>query len=192
MDEKTLLNKIALGDEHAFRIVFDNYRPKIYGYALKIIKSNEQAEEILHDVFLTLWQHENPTEIIHLEAYLKVVARNAALQVLRRGRLEMKIGSLLQSEWEEAHNQTEETILFNDSNLIVSRAIELLPPQQKEVYKLCRLEGLKYAQAAERLSLSPLTVKTHMLLALRFLRSYVSQHSDMVLLILWLLFCYPY
>ncbi|GAA4780478.1 RNA polymerase sigma-70 factor [Olivibacter ginsenosidimutans] len=190
MDEKALLIRIASGDEQAFRIIFDRYRIPIYRYALKIVKSEQVAEEIVHDVFLTLWQHENPSAIEAVEAYIKVVARNAALQVLRRGQLEQRVGNQLKTTWEETHNQTEEAILFNESTILLRQAIALLPPQQRQVYLLCREEGLKYAQAAERLSLSPLTVKTHMLHALRFLRNYLSQHSDLVLLLS--LFLYRY
>ncbi|TZF82817.1 RNA polymerase sigma-70 factor [Pedobacter sp. BS3] len=183
MNETILLNNISLGDEYAFRVIFDKYRTRVYSYALKIIKSGEQAEEILHDVFLKLWQHENPAGIENLEAWLRVVVRNTTLKVLRRNRLEMKADDVLAYHWEESHNQTEDIIFLHDSAFILNQAIELLPPQQKQVYKLCRIEGLKYAQAAERLSLSPLTVKTHMQHALRFLRSYVTKHSDVVLFI---------
>lgn len=185
MDENILLYRISLGDEYAFRAVFDRYRSRVYSYALKIIKSNERAEEILHDVFLKIWQHESPTGIENLEAYLKVVTRNTTLKALRRIRLELHATYVWKYAAEAARNETEEVVLFNDAAVILNQAIELLPPQQKQVYKLCRLEGLKYAQVAERLSLSPLTVKTHMQHALRFLRSYyVNKHGDTLILLI--------
>lgn len=178
--EKILLNKISNGDKEAFHIIFNSYRQKVYSYALKIIKCKATAEDIVHDVFLKIWTHKNLNEINHLESYLKIVSRNTTLKVLRRQSLEVHTSNELSRSWQETHNETEEIIILNDFSKILNQAIDSLPNQQRLVYNLCREEGLKYAEAAERLSLSPLTVKTHMQLALRFLKNYLSKHSDVV------------
>jgi RNA polymerase sigma-70 factor (family 1) len=184
--EQLLLNRIAVGDELAFRLVFDKHRKRIYSYTLIIVKNTAIAEDILHDVFLNIWQHKNPAEIENLVVYLKVAARNKAFKILRRQQLEIKTNYELMNNWQEGHNETEESILYKDASYIINKAIELLPPQQKMVYTLCRKEDLKYNQVAERLSLSPLTVKTHMQHALRFLRTYVSKNSDVTLFVILL------
>jgi RNA polymerase sigma-70 factor (family 1) len=185
-EEHSLLGKISLGDEASFRFLFDKHRKFIYSYALKIVKSEIYAEEILHDVFMKIWQHENLAEIENLEFYLRTITKNITFNVLRRIRLELRVNHELSHSWEETHNDTEETIMGNEAMQLLNQGIELLPPQQKLVYTLCREEGLKYAQVAEKLSLSPLTVKTHMQQALRFLRNYVSKHSDLTMLLIFL------
>lgn len=184
IEESLLLEKISLGDEVSFRIVFDKYRKQIYTYALKIVKSESNAEEILHDVFIKVWEHKNPAEIENLEFYLKTLTKHITLNVLRRAKLEIRVSNELSHNWAEIHNDTENTISANDAAKILHKGINLLPPQQKLVYMLCREEGLKYAQVAERLSLSPLTVKTHMQQALRFLRNYITKHSDISMFII--------
>ena len=180
-DERLLLSKISLGDESAFRIMFNRYREKVYHFSFKIIRSDILAEEILHDVFLKIWLHQNLTEIENLEAYLRVITRNTTLKVLRRLKLETLINLQRSYSWEEAHNDTEESILLNESAQILNNAVARLSPQQKLVYALCKEEGLKYAQVAERLSISPFTVKNHMQHILRSLRSYMSKHSGIAL-----------
>jgi len=185
-EEKSLLARITLGDETSFRIVFDRHRKHIYSYALKIVKSEIFAEEILHDVFMKIWHHENAAEIDHLEHYLKTITRNITFNVLRRIKLEVRVNHELSYSWAETHNETEEAIIGNEASKLLNEGIDLLPPQQKLVYILCRDEGLKYAQVAERLSISPLTVKTHMQQALRFLRNYVSKHSDLSMFVILL------
>lgn len=180
-DEQQLLYELSLGNENSFRILFDLHRKRVFTCALKIIKSNTYAEEILHDVFLKIWQHKNPADINDLGAYLRIVTRNACLKMLHKHKMEIKANQALISSWTEEHNETEEEILLNDSNNILKEGISLLPQQQRKVYLLCRDEGLKYAQVAERLSLSPLTVKTHMQQALRFLRNYVTKHNDIAM-----------
>lgn len=185
-EEQSLLEKITQGDEVSFRILFDQHRKYIYSYALKILKSEIYAEEILHDVFMKIWQHENLEAIENLEAYLKTLTKNITFNVLRRIKLELRVNHELSHTWQETHNDTEETIIGNEAVQLLNQGIQLLPPQQKLVYTLCREEGLKYAQVAEKLSLSPLTVKTHMQQALRFLRNYVSKHSDVTMLVIFL------
>ncbi|MGI4021555.1 MAG: RNA polymerase sigma factor [Janthinobacterium lividum] len=182
--EKLLLSKISLGDELAFRILFKQHRKWVYSYVVKIIKSDVLAEEILHDVFLKIWQHPNLGEIENIESYLKIITRNATLSRLRRTNLEIMVNNQLNKNWEEAHNETEEIILLNDSVKVLNQAIEQLTPQQKLVYNLCKHEGLKYAQVAEQLAISPLTVKTHMQHTLRFLRNYLKKYNDLTLLII--------
>lgn len=183
-NEKVLLSRIEAGDEYAFRVLYDRYRMKLYSYALKIIKSEILAEDILHEVFLKIWQHEKISDIDNIEAYLKVITRNHTLKALRRHQLEIHAGYVLGKTWQEAHNETEESVLLNDSKNILKQGIEMLPPQQKLVYNLCREEGLKYEEAARHLSISPLTVKTHMQHALRFLRGYLSKYTDVSLLLI--------
>lgn len=187
-DEKLLLSKISAGDELAFRVLFDLYRSRIYTYALKIAKSVPHAEEILHDVFLKIWLHKNVQEIENLEQYLKTITRNLALNMLRRQQLEVSANLQMGADWEEGHIDTENNIALNDSARVLSQAVAQLTPQQKIVYQLCKQEGLKYAQVAEQLSISPLTVKTHMQQILRTLRAYLKRYDAMIVyfLLLWI------
>ena len=181
---KTFLRSNSRDNEQEFRELFNSYRVKVYGYALKILKSETEAEDVLQDVFLKLWLHENIGEIENFEGYIKVMTRNHVFKVLRRQNLECATQNLLKAEWTESHNETEESLLLNDSQLILKEAIEQLPPKQKLVYNLCKIQGLKYEAAAKVLSISPLTVKTHMQHSLRFLRNYLTKHTDIAIMLL--------
>lgn len=181
-DDRILLEKISAGDEQAFRVLFDLHRKKIYSYALKIVKCEIQAEDILQDVFLKIWQHQDLTVIEDFDAYLKVMTRNHVFKILRRRQLEIQTNNGL--NWTEAHNETEESLLLNDTMHLLKQGVSQLPPQQKLVYNLCREQGLKYEAAAKLLAISPLTVKTHMQHSLRFLRKYLSKYTDIAKL--WL------
>jgi RNA polymerase sigma-70 factor (family 1) len=184
--EKLLLNKISLGDEQAFRILFDQHRKRVYTYALKIVKSDSYAEEILHDVFMKIWQHKSISEIENLKLFLRTITKNTTFKVLRRIKLEMRTNDEWGHNWEEVHNETEEAILLKDTAEILNEGINMLSPQQKLVYMLCKEEGLKYADVALRLSISTETVKSHMKQAFKFLRTYMSKHNDLSMLIICL------
>lgn len=184
-DEQYLLTQIAEGDQYAFRQVYDHYHRKVYTFALKYVKSESQAEEIVQEVFMRFWQMgARITEIKHLENYLLTIARNRSMDIMYRRQMELKADLLRSIDWEDSHNDTEELILLNDTRKVLLDAIDLLPPQQKKVYQLCHQKGLKYEQAARELELSPQTVQRHMKLALRFLRNYLREHTDVAALMI--------
>jgi len=185
IDEKELLKKISKRDEGAFKIIYDIYKKKVYSVALKILKSDDLAEDALHEVFLKVWKYsDNIDQINNIDSYLRIATTNQALKILRKQKNQLKFNLACSNNWTEIQHETEEAIFFKDTEKILLEAVEKLPPQQKSVFLLCKEEGLKYAEVAERLSLSRLTVKTHMQHALRFLRSYLHSHTDITILIL--------
>lgn len=185
IDEKELLQLVSTGNAKAFSQLFHLYSPKVYAYALKIVKSENLAEEIVQEVFVKIWNLESQlVEVENLDAYLRVITRNHTLKMLRRIALEIKTSKMMAVDYEDSHNGTEDYVIFKESFQILNQGIEKLPQQQKLVYQLCHQEGLKYEEAAERLSLSKLTVKTHMQHALRFLRNYISTHTDIATLVI--------
>lgn len=175
MDEQLLLKNISLGDEKAFQIIFDRYSNRVYVYALKLLKSEEVAEEIVHDVFLKLWKQPVAATIDNVEAYLKVAARNMVFNAMRKERLVARVSQHIKRHSPGNSNITEEMIQYQDTVTVFQEAVKALPPQQRQVYLLCRSKGMQYVQAARVLSISPLTVKTHMQKALRFLRGFIKR-----------------
>ena len=186
-NEQELLAKIAMKDQHAFKIIFEQYRKLVYVSALKLLRDEHQAEEIVQEVFMKLWlMGEELTKIRHLESYLTTIIRNRSLNVLRRVALVTKADKNLTLKWEEEHNETEERIMLNDYHRILKEGVEQLSPKQREVYQLCYDQGFKYQQAAEELGISMLTVKTHMQLALRSLRKHVQANGDFAVFLILL------
>lgn len=185
VNERELLIQVAEGNERAFEHIYHAYAKKVYAFALKTLRSNLLAEEVVQEVMLKIWRMGNELKRInHLESYIRTTARNISLNVLRRQEVVNRADQRLRNIWEEEHNETEELVILNDTKKVLEDAIALLPPQQREVYKLCHQQGLKYEEAAQRLKLSPATVATHMKLALRFLRTYIQNNTDLAVLII--------
>ncbi|SMD17030.1 RNA polymerase sigma factor [Pedobacter nyackensis] len=183
--ECTLLAKVADGDHQAFRNIYQKYYNKVYTFSIRILHSQLLAEEVVQESMLKLWlMGPGVININNLDSYLKRIARNCAIDLLKRKELELKTDGKLGNTWEESHNETEEQILLNDVRKILNDGVSLLPQQQKLVYQLCHLEGLKYEEAANRLNLSVLTVQSYMKLALRFLRNYIKAHTDITVLLI--------
>ena len=179
--DQELIILLKKGNQIAFRLIYDEYRAKIYSVSLKMVGYPELAEEIVQEVMLKLWQvAQKLTDDTTIDAYLKTLTRNRSYNVLRRMAVEARANKERAVDYDEYHNDTEEQIILSDTRRVLHDGIDLLPLQQKIVYQLCHKEGLKYEEAAQRLNLSPFTVATHMKLALRFLRKYISRNTDVL------------
>jgi RNA polymerase sigma-70 factor (ECF subfamily) len=182
IDDSSLLLKIADGNHKAFSTLFYQYRNKIYSYALKICQSEFLAEEIVQDVFLKIWtDRANITHIANIGAYLMVMARNQSLQVLKRIALEAQSNHIRNIDWSETGSPTEDYIDYKETRLVLEQAMSRLPSQQKLVYHMCHLEGMKQHEVASQLSISKLTVKAHLRQAVKTVREVVLANTNLML-----------
>lgn len=179
-NESELLAQIAQGDQRALKKIYDHYHENVYAFSLWYLKSEPDAEEVVQETFLKLWlKGSSAIEINNLQKYLRTIAGNKSLDMLRYQARRLKTVVYTEDEDREpGHNETEESILFNDVRQILQEGIAQLPDQQKLIYQLCNEQGLKNDEVALQLNLSPHTVRTHMKLALKFLRIYISKHTD--------------
>jgi RNA polymerase sigma-70 factor (family 1) len=189
-EESELLRKVTQGDEYAFNIIYQHYKGLVYSRALYLLRSDLLAEEVLQDVMLKLWKNTAKlNQDTNLAAYLSTLTRNRSFTLLKKEALDAKIDMELGKGWTEQDTTTEDEILLADTKKILSDGIALLPPQQKLVYELCHMEGLKYEEAAQKMNISTETVKSYMKISLRFLREYLKTHTDVAaLLIIFKLF----
>jgi len=180
-NEKELLLLISKSDEQAFTRVFDFYRNKIYGLALKLTHSTTVAEEIVEDVFLKIWlRRATLNEIENFSAYLFVVARNETYKILKQIAKNYKIVLLSENNESLVHNNSEDHLIGKELTSLLQKAIERLPHQQKQVYKLMKEEDLKRGEVAELLQLQPETVKFHLAQAMKNIRTYCMLHLNTI------------
>ena len=185
INENELLAELARGDQHALRKIYEHYHKNVYAFALWYLKSEPEAEEVVQETFLKLWLMGYAiTEIRNLQQYLKTIAGNKSLDMLRfRARRISTVSIYGDNLAEPGHRETEEGILLNDLQQTLRKGISQLPEQQKLIYQLCKEQGLKNDDVARQLNLSPHTVRTHMKLALKFLRAYMITRTGKATLI---------
>jgi RNA polymerase sigma-70 factor (family 1) len=181
-NEQELIRLIAQGDESAFAQLFDHYRNKIYTVALKLTHSTTVAEEIVEDVFLKIWLRRSClNEIINFRAYLYTMARNETYKILKQIAKNYNIVLLSESNESVVHNNAEDYLVDKEFTSLLQKAIDRLPHQQKQVYKLMKEEDLKRGEVAELLHLQPETVKFHLAQAMKNIRTYCMLHLNMVI-----------
>lgn len=176
-NESEILNLISEGDELAFRKIYNHYSSRLYNYTFRITEDEELSEEIVMDAFLKVWVNRHGLdEIIHFDAYLYTLVRNRAFNAIKRKAQETVIINKLSLNNSEYQDITEETVIYNEYQHILSRAVDQLPPQQRIVFSMSRDEGMKYEEIANHLNLSKNTVKAHLKKALSTLRLVVSNY----------------
>lgn len=183
--DTNLLQQVAAGNETAFRRLFNAYRKKIYAYALHVTENESAADEIVQDVFLKVWLHRQtlPT-LINFNAWIYTIARNHifdALKALARERNTRKELSLVM---EVSANNVDQLLLNKEYAHLLEEALNRLSPQQRLIFNLSRHAGNRHADIAGQLNISRHTVKTHLVHALRTIRSYFKLHSDHILFLI--------
>lgn len=166
-----IIARVADGDQVAFRKVFDDYRSKVFTYAIRYLKSKAQAEEIVQNVFLKIWlKRDGLIEIKNFGGYLRTITNNTTFDALKKRASEYKYKNESLQEWSDLDNTTEDSILSKDAQSYVAQALNKLPKQQRLVYQMCHIDGLRQKEVAEKLNISPLTVKVHLREAVKGLK----------------------
>jgi RNA polymerase sigma-70 factor (ECF subfamily) len=186
-EDNALLQRVALGDEKAFRFIFNKYHNRLGAHLFSITKSHELAQEVVQDIFLKIWvNRQQLTEVRNFKAYLYVMSKNHALNCLKQNVLEKTLTTGLE---ENEDFQAEESTEENDHYMLIDEAIDHLPPQQRQVYLMSRHERLKYTEIATRLSLSRETVKKYLKIASESITSYIRKKL-IISVLLFILFLF--
>ncbi|RXG31467.1 RNA polymerase sigma factor [Leeuwenhoekiella palythoae] len=175
-----MVQKLAKGDERAFKFLYNKYYNDVYRFSLSLLKSSANAEEILQDVFLQCWL--NRGYLDHkksFKSYLFTCVRNAAFNALKKKAYENKLKSSLELKIESSANTTENNLITEDYNRLRIKAIDSLPPKRKLIFEMSRKEGMSYEDISRELNLSISTVKNQMSKALENIRTYLHMNSDL-------------
>ena len=186
-DERNLIQSLVDGDESAFKLIFKNYKNRLYCFSLRFTKSEELAEEIVQDVFLKIWLNRkkiNPDK--SFSAYLFKISKNLCLNFLKKAQLDLLIKKELIANVERADNYTDNFVMSCENELLLEKAIRRLPHQQQIVFVMCRIDGLSHKEIAEKLHLSKGTIKNYMMLAVNNVTQFLHINADKVFLIAYL------
>jgi RNA polymerase sigma-70 factor (ECF subfamily) len=181
--EKALLIKVAGGDQYAFRELYLHWHQVLAGYIYRITESKSLTEEIVQDAFLKIWMaRETLAEIDNFKHFLLVVSRNQAFDVLKKQLKEQENRRAWEkSNSDQTYNEQAESGTFSSS--VIDAAIDQLPPRRKEVWLLSRHERLRHKEIAERLGISPESVKTHLKLASEAITRFIRAHLPSLIVI---------
>lgn len=172
-----LLNK---GSEEAFMQIYQRYKTHLAGNLMRILKDEALVEEVMQDLFLTIWEKRrqlDPEQSI--AGYLYRAAVNRSKNIFRRMAYDREMRLAVWSKMEQNQtNSVQDWIEQKEIKQTLNKLLDRLPPQQQRVYRLCKLEGMSYKEVSQKLAISETTVNTHIRNANRFLQGEIGKISD--------------
>ncbi|MCF8381014.1 MAG: RNA polymerase sigma-70 factor [Bacteroidales bacterium] len=173
------INNSSLSDPKTFEALFREFFKPLTHYSLKMVNDLDSAKEIVHTVFISLWENREKISLdIPIRSYLYTAVHNRSLNFIRNNKKFYK-GDF--SDIELTSGENEDKIIEAETDSRITDAINSLPPRCSEIFKLSRLEGKKYKEIANDLGISIKTVEIQMSKALKVLRDELKDYLHFLL-----------
>ncbi|MCT4588128.1 MAG: RNA polymerase sigma-70 factor [Carboxylicivirga sp.] len=179
--DKTLIKKLKKGDIRAFNQLFEYYSPKLYGFALKYLKSEVEAEGLVQEVFIKIWNKRESLELDKsFHSYLFTIAFNFIKKQFEKRKVVSGIVDVLAPEI--ADNSTEKGILYRSVLHQVIDLLDELPDKKKKIFEMSRFEGLPSKEIAQRIGLAPKTIDNQISEVIHYLKERVDVNGIAIIL----------
>lgn len=168
-------------DEQNFENIFKAYFSALMAFSRKILGDEDAAREVVHQVFVNLWERRHEIDLsTPLKSYLFSAVNNRSLNVIRdRKKFSPEPVPEQSEEWDL--NARLESMELEEH---IRRSISTLPARCREIFELNRFDGLSYSEIAKKLDISVKTVENQMTKALKILREQLARYLT---LLLWVL-----
>ena len=182
ISDSELVKKLRKGDIETFDMVFKKYGNRLFGFALSYLKSKEETEGLIQNVFLKLWENRKKLkQESSLKSYLFTIAYHEMCQIFRKKQihekfLKEKITSI------DSATDLEDMLEYKATIEQVEKLVNKLPEKQRLVFIKSRNEGKSSKEIAKEMNLAPGTVDNLISLTLKFLRQHLSDVNFGVLL----------
>lgn len=178
-----LLELLSQSDEQAFMTIYHRYWQKIFTIAHNRLQNSQEAEDIVHDVFFSLWQNRQTQQIQQLENYLAVATKYKVLARIK--------SQLRERQYRESVDTgivvdmpIENRLHYKRILMLVMTEVEKLPEKCRIIFQYSRNEGMSVKQIAKVMHISPKTVENQLNKALRHLRTAVRTFLPLLLAVL--------
>jgi RNA polymerase sigma-70 factor (ECF subfamily) len=172
LSDYELLAMFKEGQRSAYEEIYHRYWALLYSHARKMVQSDEDAKDLIQDVFSVFWI-DGPTLELQttLSAYLYSIVRYKVFNLIDRKKVRSDYLSSLESYIKKNEYSGEYRVREKQMEELIEKEIAALPPKMREVFELSRKANLNYREIAEKLNISDNTVKKQMSNALKILRS---------------------
>mgnify|MGYP001120333325 CR=1 FL=1 len=169
--EKNIILRLKQGDSHAFKWVYEKFSDKIFSVARNFGLSIEDAEEVVQDVFVKIWQRSADLKVdLSFNAYLLTISKSIMIKKLRNHHTRFMMNTYFDQKELSVDQDVEQLLEYNDLLDLMDRILGQLPQQQQEVFRLAKMHRLPKHEIAQRLNISDRTVENHLYRALITLR----------------------
>jgi len=182
-DDNELVQLLQRGNVVAFDSLFEVYSQKLFGFALKYFKNESDAEELVQEVFVKVWENRQTLKSeLSFKSYLFTIALNQIRKHFNKKATSLRYLESLQNDPEFMENLTiqedDYELTLHQINLI----IEQMPPRRREIFTKSKMEGKSSKEIATELNISAGTVDNQVSEALRFIRTRLKSENISLLL----------
>ena len=174
LDDIKLLRRISKDDKRSFEIIYERYWERLYHLCFYYTLSREEAEDLVMNVFTSLWKNRSKVEISNLEYYLVKAAKNQSLKfILKQQKKREQLQNLKErnSRLLNSNHSPEQLLEAKELSSRFYNNLQELSPKTQKIFLLNREKGFTYEQIAKTLGISVKTVEYHISKALHFLSS---------------------
>jgi len=188
--DESLVKRFADGDMRAFDSIYSIFNPKLQRFVFTIVKTENDTEEIVQEVFVKLWENrEKIKKYISFENYLFTIAYHTTVSLLRKRAKEVHYIEYVKSVQMEVEEFTpDETFNRDEIHETLNLLIEKMPGRQQEVFRMKHFQNCSYKEIADHLNISVNTVENHIVKAHKFLKENLGKNYFSVLLFIHLFF----
>lgn len=184
--DEQLFQLLQSGDEKVFELIYERYHRSVYAYLLGFLKDTTLAEELTHEVFIKIWNIRGQVQLhTSFSSYLFRICHNKAINALEKIAADNKLRKRVLDHLQTLSSyHIQDPVALKEYDQLLENALEILPPQRRKVFQLCREEGKTYDETAAQLGISRNTVKEHMVKAQKALRSFLDEKGEIAFLLL--------
>lgn len=188
-EDSELVERLRRGEIKAFDQVYQKYASKLYAFSYKYLKVSEEAEELVQNTFLKLWENQkNLKKGTSFKSYLFTIAYNEICNLFRRKKYQQKYANAVVTKSTLGTLDTEEQIEYSFVKEQVDEIISRLPERQRTIFLKSRQEGKTTKEIAQELGLSSGTVDNYLSDALKFIKGNLTDKPIPVVLFISLFF----
>lgn len=185
LPDQDLFELVKLGNDTAFKTIYNRYFDAMYIHAYRKLNDREEARDVVQEVFANIWSKRTVLVLkISLQAYLYISIRNRILNIIAHKHVQSVHIQSLQHLINQGVCQTDYLVREKELRAIIEEEIAALPNKMQEIFEMSRSQYLSHKEIASALDLSEHTVKKQVNNALRILRTKLG-----ILVLLAILFC---
>lgn len=173
VSDARLVEQLRGGDEIAFQQVYQRYWYKLYMTAKRKALSDADAEELVQDIFIDLWQRRSNLEIIHLKNYLVRAVKYKVINSYKSQLVRQQHQRFVMDSADAAENNTDSELALQDLMQAIKVSAEKLPEKTQEIFRLNRLEDKSVREVSKILGIPERTVEYHVTQSLKVMRRYL-------------------
>jgi RNA polymerase sigma-70 factor (family 1) len=182
-DDNGLIQLLQKGNVEAFDSLFEVYSSKLFGFAIKYFKNETDAEELVQDVFVKVWENrESLKSEFSFKSYLFTIALNKIRKHFNKKATSLRYLTSLQNEPEFNDYQSNKDDNYESALQQINLIIEQMPPRRREIFIKSKLDGKSSKEIAAELNISAGTVDNQVSEALRFIRTQLKSENLSILL----------